>query len=241
MNTVKLATLMVVISLVLALNPVKLLPLTEASLFFIVIGVTYGVMSAFAISDVDTALDQLRDAFNIEVSALKSIYLLSKRLSDSKAFKRIASALLEYCNETMALELSAYAKGNEAHKKFHSLLALLSSVKVNGSRDGVLFDAVVDEARKASEARDRQIALARDRLPIAQWLFEVFLSVLLVFILTLVILPYNAVSITITALMMSAILLVLVVIYELDSMGDFEDEISNEPYRKLIALIQSGA
>jgi hypothetical protein len=141
----------------------------------------------------------------------------------------------------MALELSAYAKGNEAHKKFHSLLALLSSVKVNGSRDGVLFDAVVDEARKASEARDRQIALARDRLPIAQWLFEVFLSVLLVFILTLVILPYNAVSITITALMMSAILLVLVVIYELDSMGDFEDEISNEPYRKLIALIQSGA
>ncbi len=241
MKTWMLAAIMVTISIVLSLNPIKLLPLNEASLFFVVIGVTYGVMSAFSISDTDGALDQLRDAFSIEVSALKSVYLLSKRLSNKRILKKINKSILEYCDETIILALADYSEGIKANKKFHSLLSLVLNIKVNNSKDSILFDAIIDEARKASEARDFQITLAKDRLPTVQWLSEIFLSTILVIILTLVILPYNPMSIIITALMMSAILIVLVVIYELDSMRDFEDEISNDPYRKLIALIKAEA
>ena len=88
--------------------------------------------------------------------------------------------------------------------------------------------------------RDEQIILTKDRLPKIQWVLEVFLSMILIIILTIVVLPDGAVSTVVEFLMLSAILLTLVVIYELDSMNDFEDEISNEPYRKLIALIEKG-
>lgn len=223
----------------LALNPVRLLPLSEASLFFIVIGVTYGVMSAFAINDVDKALDQLRDSFNEEVSSLKAVYLLSKGLSDKSVYKRVATGIKAYCDEAISLDLQAYVKGNEVHKKFHSLLGLLSTIKVRGARDNAIFDAIIGDARKASAARDQQIALAMDRLPATQWVLEIFLSVLLVLILSITYLPSTYTSTLFVFLMVFAILLTLVVIYELDSMGDFEDEISNEPYRKLVSLINS--
>jgi hypothetical protein len=237
MKTISLAVIAIILALTLALNPIKLLPLDESSLFFVVIGVTYGVMSAFAINDVDKALDELRDSFDLEVSSLKSVYLLSKGLSDKSAYKKIAKSIKEYCTETISLNLEAYAQGNEAHKKFHSLLWLLSAIKVRGARDNAIFGAIIDEAKLASTSRDRQITLAKDRLPLIQWILELFLSVLLVLILAITTLPYSAASLVVVFLMVSAILLTLIVIYELDTMSDFEDEISNEPYRKLILLM----
>ena len=89
MKTTFLIVIAAIVSGALALNPFKFLSFDDASLFFTVIGVTYGVMSAFAINDTDKALDQLRDAFGKEVSSLKSIYLLSKSLSDKIAFKNL--------------------------------------------------------------------------------------------------------------------------------------------------------
>lgn len=240
MKTSFLIIMTMAVSTALALNPIKLLSLADAGLFFTVIGVTYGVMSAFAINDVDKALDQLRDSFGHEASALKSIYMLSKRLSDKVAFKKIRFSMLEYCKETIALDLDAYGSGTKAHLKFHSLLGLISDIKIKNGRDSVFFNSIIDEAKLASNARDEQIMLAKDRLPKVQWVLEIFLSLLLVIILTIVIIPTDPISTFVVFMMLSAILLTLVVIYELDSMRDFEDEISNEPYRKLIFLIESG-
>ena len=238
MNTHMLVILAIGLSIILALNPIKLISLTDASLFFTVIGVTYGVMSAFAINDVDKALDQLRDSFGHEVSALKAIYLLSKNLSDNKTIKKIKASTIEYCRDTIALELTAYSNAAKAHLKFHSLLGLIASLKIKNNRDKVLFNSIVEEAKTASKARDEQLILARDRLPKIQWVLELFLSLLLIIILTVVSIPQTTMAEVITFFMMLAILLTLIVIYELDSMRDFEDEISNEPYRKLIAVIE---
>ncbi len=240
MRTSFLLVAVVVISALLALDPIKLLSLSDASMFFMVIGVTYGVVSAFAINDVDKSLDQLRDSFGREASALKSIYLLAKRISDNAAFRKIQLAMLDYCRETIDLDLSAYEKDSSAHLKFHSLLGQISSIKIKNRRDDAFFSSIIEEAKIASNSRDEQIILTKDRLPKIQWVLEVFLSMILIIILTIVVLPDGAVSTVVEFLMLSAILLTLVVIYELDSMNDFEDEISNEPYRKLIALIEKG-
>jgi hypothetical protein len=238
MKTQFLVITAVVVAGLLALNPIKILSLEDASLFFTVIGVTYGVMSAFAINDVDKALDELRDSFGQEVSSLKAIYLLSKRLSDKVIFKKICSGIIEYCKETIALDLSAYGKGTKAHRKFHYLLGLLSSIKIKGARDNAIFSSIIEETRTALTARDMQITLANDRLPRMQWVLEIFLSLILIIILTTVSTPGGYIYMFVIAMMMFAILLTLVAIYELDSMRDFEDEISNAPYRNLIALIK---
>ncbi len=238
MKTGFLIIIAILVSAILALNPFKFLSFNDASLFFTVIGVTYGVMSAFAINDTDKALDQLRDAFGKEVNSLKSIYLLSKSLSDNVAFKKICSSIVEYCKETIDLDLAAYGQGTKAHIKFHSLLSLISGIKIRGTRDRALFASILEDTKITSMSRDEQIILARDRLPKMQWILELFLSFILIGILTVVSVPQTIVSVAVVFFIMVAILFTLIVIYELDSMKDFEDEISNEPYRKLIAIVE---
>jgi hypothetical protein len=115
----------------------------------------------------------------------------------------------------------------------------MARLKLRTDKDGHIFDEITYELSDASRARSTQLVLSRTRVTIVQWTLNIFLSAIVVTGLALLSLPNNILSIFVTTTMIAAVLMILLVIYELDSMKMSEEEVSNEPYYEIVRILQS--
>ncbi len=236
-NTYLLLAVSIVIAAAATSYPYKQVSVADGTIFLTVIGVTYGLISAFSINNADKCLDQLRDSFAHEASSLRAIFLMSRKLKDNSIKKKIKHLLEDYCKDTINLDIKEYENGVSAHEKFNDLANAVFETKSKMDSDNRLLTSMTQELVKASSLRDEQIVLARDRLPATQWALELFLSIVLISGLSMTNFQDSMSHIFVFMLNLS-VLVILVVIYKLDSVTDFEEEVSNEPYRSLLRLIQ---
>lgn len=230
--------LIIAISSLLSLNKIKLFTLDDLGLFLTVIGLIYGLIAAFTISNSWERFSKIRDEIAAETSALENFYLLGKSLPDRITFKNIRKMLASYLIEVPAIEWKDYWKSENIHKKFRNLIEEFSKIEISGEKFIVIFDDMGDELKRASAARSSQLVLSQTRLTRIQWVLNLFLSISLIISITLLKFNDPIVSIFIVAVMIIAILMILLVIYELDSMIIAEQEVSIEPYLKLASIIK---
>jgi hypothetical protein len=138
------------------------------------------------------------------------------------------------------VEWSKYWESEIAHQKFRCLIEIVAEIRVKNQKDVELFDEVYEELRHASSARNTQLILAKTRLSSAHWLLNIFLSAVVVLGLVTLSLPNILPSIFIVTSMVAAVIMILFVIYELDSMKFAESEISCEPYANVIRIVSDG-
>ncbi|MBI4245204.1 MAG: DUF4239 domain-containing protein [Planctomycetes bacterium] len=209
------------------------------SLFLTVIGLIYGLISAFTINNAWERFSKIRDGVAEELSSLTTSYILTKRFSDKRVLSKIKAALISYCEEAPKIEWHEYWKSESTHKKFRNIMEIIADAKIRNEKDSVLFDQVTDEISNATKARSQQLVLAQTRVTKMQWVLNIFLSGVLITGLLLLNIPDYNLAIFVTTTMIASVLLILMVIYQVDRMKIAEQEVSIEPYRQIIKLIKS--
>ncbi|MFH1307960.1 MAG: DUF4239 domain-containing protein [archaeon] len=229
--------IIILISFLISLNTFKIFSIDETSIFLTVIGLIYGLIAAFSISNAWEKFSKIRDAVAVETNSLESLYIYSKYLSDRSSFRKIKLKILDYCKEVPNIEWNQYWLSEKTHTKFRELVNLVAAIKINNEKDKEIFDEVSEELREAAAARNSQLVLSQTKIPKMQWILNIFLSVILVIGLIFLSIPNYYLSIFIVASMIASVLLILFVIYDLDSLRTAEEEVSIAPYNKLVKFI----
>jgi hypothetical protein len=179
----------------------------------------------------------MRDAIAQERMGLITVWLYTKHMSDKKTVEEIRKRIIEYCDEAASIEWEDYWFSTGTHKKFHSLIDLISEIKIKGQKDALLFPELSEELRNATAARSTELILSTTRISPMQWTLNIFLSVILIVGLTFLALPTFLLSLFIVTTMIAAVLMILCVIYELDTLKYAEKETFCDPYAQVIRIV----
>ena len=156
------------------------------SLFLTVVSLIYGLIAAFTINNAWERFSKIRDAVAEETNSLVTMYIFAKQLSDKIAFKKLKETLSEYTQEVPTIERHEYWASEKTHKKFRTLIKIVSEIKLKNQKDIELFDEVGEELRDAAATRNAQLVLAQTRVPKLQWALNILLSAILIIGLVLV-------------------------------------------------------
>lgn len=232
--------LALVVSFFLSLNTIKLVSLDEMSLFLTVIGIIYGLMAAFTISNAWERFSAIRDAVAEETYALTSLFIYAGELSDKPGFGKLKAKMIEYCEEVPKVSWKSYWHSEKTHQKFRDIIKIVAQMKLKNIKDEHLFDEITTDLEDAARARSRQLVLSHTRISNIQWILNIVLSLFLVGGLVFTSLPDYKLSIFIIFSMISSVIMILVVMYELDAMKISEAEVSNEPYWQILKILRGG-
>jgi hypothetical protein len=225
------------VAALLSLNSFKLFTLDEISLFITVVGLMYGLMAAFTINNAWERFSKMRDAISQETDGLITMWIYTKHMSDKKSVELIRTQVIEYCDEAPRIEWDNYWKSVETHKKFHTLIDLISEMKVKNQKDALLFAELSEELRSATTGRNSELILSTTKVSPMQWTLNIFLSFILIVGLTLLGLPNYTLTIFTVSTMVAAIIMILCVIYELDTLKFAEKETFCDPYAQVIRVV----
>lgn len=231
--------IIILFSFILSLNTFKVFSMDELSLFLTVIGLLYGLISAFTITNSWERFSKVRDFIAEETSSLMNAYLLAKTLSDKKHIEDFKIKIINYGKEVPTIEWKDYWGSEKTHKKFRDIVTSYAEFEIATSKDAVIYQCVGDEVKAASKTRTAQLVLSQTKISRLQWLLNIFLSGILLIGIIFLNIPTNAASSFIITSMLSAIIMILMVIYELDSMKIAEEEVSNRPYYALTELLEN--
>jgi ABC-type multidrug transport system fused ATPase/permease subunit len=231
-------SLIVIISVFVSLNTFRVFSIEEISILLTVIGLIYGLIAAFSISNSWEKFSKIRDAISEETASLKIVFIYSKYLTDKASFLKIKNKVLEYATEVPKIEWREYAKKNSIHKKFEELIDLVASIRIKDERDEGLFSNISEELREAISSRNIQIIISKTRISWLQWALMIFLSAILIIGLALLEIPNSSLYLFIIVSMTLSILFILYVIQELDSLKIADREVYVEPYEEVVSLIK---
>lgn len=225
--------IIILISFLVSFNAVRVFPVNEMSLFLTVVGLIYGLIAAFTINNTWERFSKIRDAISEETSSLLNLYVILKKMGDKSLLGRFSRTVKEYCNEVVQIEWKDYWSSEQTHKKFMELFDIIGEAKLKTTKHEVLYQQCYEELREASTARTQQLVLAQTKLSVVHWVLILFLSAVLVVSIVFMSLPLGFMTIFISTCMMASVGLILLVIYELDSMKTAEKEVSVDPYTNL--------
>jgi ABC-type multidrug transport system fused ATPase/permease subunit len=202
-----------------------------------VIGLIYGLMTAFAISNAWEKFSKIRDAISCETGSLKAIFIYSKYLSDKDTSNRIKKIILDYCTLVPKIEWKEYFNARETHNLFESLIDTIASIKFQDEKDSELFSEMTDELRETIASRDTQVVISQTRIPATQWLLDIFLSLIMIIGLAFLSMNNYFLSVFVVASMVSSVIFILYVVYEMDSLKIADKEVYVNPYNEVVNLI----
>ncbi len=223
------------ISFVLSLNTSRVFPINDISVFITIIGLIYGLIAAFTINNSWERFSKIRDAIAQETSSMINMHIILKNTSTSSSVKKFADQVIQYNKEVIDTQWKNYWLNDQAHEKFMGIFDIIASQK-KYTKDP-LYDQCFEEFRQASTARTHQLVLSQSRISGFQWILVIFLSAILVGSVAFLKMPSGSLTLLISTVMVAAIILILVVIYELDSMKLAEWEVSIGPFNKVIKTL----
>lgn len=229
--------IIVIISTGLTLFTTKVFSLEELSLFLTVIGLIYGLIAAFTINNAWERYSKIRDAIAEETSSLLSLYYYMKQLSDKKSVQQFCDDLIIYCNAVPNVEWDDYWKAESVHEKFRKIQQIVAGAKLKTAKENTIFQSITNELGEATGARTTQLVLAQTKITRLQWILNIFLSVILLVGLALLKMPTANLTPIIIGAMICAIMLIMLVIYEIDALRINDKEVFIEPYFQLVRII----
>jgi hypothetical protein len=212
--------------------------MNTASFFLTIIGLIYGLITTFSISNAWEKFSKIRDAIAEENNALESIIIFAKNLEDKKTFLEIRNNILDYCKTVPQIEWKDYWHSKTTHAKFRKISETIASIGIKTEKEAQLFQAISGELNEAASARRVQLVLSQVKITKIQWSLILFLSFILTGGLAVLSIPNVVFSALITGFMIASVLLVLLVLYELDSLKIAEEEVSIAPYKELENYIE---
>lgn len=229
--------LIVAFSFLISLNSYKLFSIDDMGIFLTVIGLIYGLITAFSISNSWEKFSKIRDAISSETSSLKAVYIYSKHLSDKMRFNEIKKTILDYCGAVPKIEWREYPASRETHRMFENLIDIVAGIPAANEKDNQLFMEISEELRNAMSARNVQLIICQTRISNIQWFLNIFLSLIMIIGLAFLSLHDYYLSVFVVASMISSVIFIMFVVREMDSLEIADTEVYVNPYKEVANMI----
>lgn len=203
------------------------------------IGILFGIIVGFFIADLYTRYSTIRSNAATDSSSLSTFYIfaviIAKETGDTQWLGRVEDRIEKYIHHFMPLGWDEYHK---TEKDFELIGESLKELEYGDSnKANEAFSNILNVYNGHSTARENLVMFGRDKLSWGEWLISLFLGVLLLVCLFYVKDDGSLISILFTGAISSAVLLLFVVLRDLDNLNFGENEVSVEPYERVLDAI----
>lgn len=203
------------------------------------IGILFGIIVGFFIADLYTRYSTIRSNAAADSSSLSTFYLfaviIAKETGDTQWLTRVEDRIEQYVHHFMPLGWEDYHK---TEKDFTLIGESLKELQYRDSdKANEAFSNILNVYNGHSTARENLVMFGRDKLSWGEWLISLFLGVLLLVCLFYTKNDESLISVLFTGAISSAVLLLFVVLRDLDNLNFGENEISIEPYERVLDAI----
>lgn len=239
MRQISYVVIVILVAFVLSLNVFRFFTFGQLDIFMTVIGLAYGLIAAFTINNTWERYGKIRDAIAEETASLVDMYNILKGFSDKDFLEKVRKEIIYYCQFDIESEWGDGEADKKSYSKFQDIFNLVMKSEVKTDKEEILFEKCIDELRDVSSSRTKQDVLSQTKLSKLQWILLLFLSLILVISVILLEMPIEATTIFISTSIITAVVLIILVIYELNSLKMAEKEFSVKPFEEVIRKTNS--
>ena len=208
------------------------------SMFLGIVGILFGIIIGFFITDLYTRFARMRELIAGEVSALTTAYAFAKVLGSHTANKRwlpkFRDKLAAYASKVLSLGLSDYVKADKEFNAIYDALIPINELKTN--KETETYTNVLPVLSRLSDMREDLILFIKDRLSPAEW--TTITSLWGIFLFNLFYLKTTDISsIIFTGVLSSIAFMLVLVIKDLDDLSFGYEIIGHEPYERVLDLL----
>ncbi len=201
------------------------------------IGILFGIILGFFIADLYSRYSSIRQNAAQDSSCLSTFYtfakILSREADDAEWLIKVEDRVENYVHSFMPLPWEKYG---ETEKAFENLGQSLIEIKYTGRKASETYSNMLLVYNQHSTARENLVLFGKDKLTWGEWASSLMLGVLLLASL-FYIKDTSLVSIIFTGAITTAILVLFIVLRDLDNLNFGEQEVSVEPYERVLDSI----
>lgn len=201
-------------------------------------GLLFGILVGFFITDLWSRFQRIRENVAVEVSGLQTYYLFVKILDSFPAHKEWVNKQQElidkYVCEFFEVEWDNYGK---IDPYFNAIIKSLADVKeLETIKEDETYANLLPLLNGVTTAREKLFMDGKDRLSKMEWLVVLALAATLVFCVFLVRVPMLS-SLLLSGTLISAVVMLLLILRDLDNLNFGEESVSFEPYETIFDVI----
>lgn len=204
-----------------------------------VIGILFGIIVGFFITDLWTRFENIRESVSKEVSGWSTYFTLCKILGARKKHKKWVEGqrklIDKYITKFISIEWANYADTEPEFDAINDSLIDLKELK--GIKEDETWAIMLANLSAISDAREKLIIFGKDKLGKAEWMVIGMLGIALLGALFYLKTPEPA-SIIFTWLLSSAIIVLFLVLRDLSNLSYGEEIVSFDPYEKVLDTIE---
>jgi len=201
------------------------------------IGILFGVIVGFFIVDLYSRYTSIRANAAQDSSCLSTMYafavIIASENNDKAWLHTLEDRIEKYIHIFMPLRWEEYGK---TEKAFEDIGKSLEEVKYEGAKANQTYNNMLSVYNGHSTARESLVMFGKDRLTWGEWISTLILGSLLLVSL-FYIKTDNLTSILFTGSIATAILVLFIVLRDLDNLNTGENEVSVEPYERVLDAI----
>ncbi len=202
------------------------------------VGLLFGILVGFFITDLWTRFQRIRENVAIEVSGLQTYYLFVKIMSSFPKHKEWAEKerelIDEYVRQFFSVEWTDYGKIDPYFNKIIESLKDVGELKTDNEVE--TYTNMLPLLNEVTTAREKLFMYGKDKLSTMEWLVILSLAVTLVFCIFLVRAPMLS-SLLLSGTLISAVVTLLLILRDLDNLSFGEELVSFEPYETIFDVI----
>jgi len=205
------------------------------NMFLGIVGILFGIIIGFFITDLYTRFARIRELIASEVSGLTTAHAFAKVLgnhaANKKWFPKFRNTLESYTIKILRLEKNAYTKSEKEFGAIYEMLLPLKEFKTN--KETETYSNLLPVLSALSDFREDLIMFYKDKLSPAEWI--TIMSLWGVFMFNLFYLKTPELSSIIFTGVLGAISIMLVfIIKDLDDLSFGYEIIGCEPYERVL-------
>ena len=202
----------------------------------IFIGILFGIIVGFFISDLYSRFQAIKENAAIDSSGMATYYsfaqiFASKR--NKKWLEKQRDMINNYIRKFMPLPWGRY---DETEPEFSEILNSLKEVEYKTDKENETYSNMLAILSGISDAREKLVINGKDHLTTGEWGITLSLAILLLFSLFYV-KTLDIVSVIFTWFLSASIIMLLFVIRDLDNLKFGENSVSVEPYERVFDAI----
>jgi len=202
------------------------------------VGLLFGILVGFFITELWSRFQRIRDDVSVEVSGLQTYYLYLQGFDSFPRhrdwIKKEQMLIDKYVREFFKVEWTDYGK---IDPYFNDIMKSLGDVKeLKTNREVETFTNLFPILNEVTTAREKLFMYGKDRLDTVEWV--VLISLASILVVSIMIIRVAALSsLLLSGTLISAIVTLLLLLRDLNNLSFGEEMISFEPYETIFDVI----
>jgi len=203
-----------------------------------IVGLLFGILVGFFITELWSRFQRIRDDVSVEVSGLQTYYLYLQGLNSFPQHrdwvKKEQILIDKYVREFFKVEWTNYGKIDPYFNDIMKSLGDMKELKTN--REVETFTNLLPILNEVTTARERLFMYGKDRLDTIEWV--VLISLASILVVSIMMIRVAAVSsLLLSGTLISTITILLLLLRDLNNLSFGEEMISFEPYETIFDVI----